>query len=64
MFYIIAILATIFALPASAQSVKDQLVGTWRQVSCSGPGVPLCAKLKLNGILIFDASGNYASITR
>jgi hypothetical protein len=62
MFYIIAIIAAIFAMPASAQSVKDQLVGTWRQVSCSGPAVPLCAKLKPNGILIFDASGNYASI--
>jgi hypothetical protein len=37
MFYIIAILATIFALPASAQSVKDQLVGTWRQVSLRIP---------------------------
>jgi hypothetical protein len=62
MFYIIVILATILAMPASAQSIKEQLVGTWRQVSCSGPGFPLCAKLNPNDTLIFDASGNYALI--
>jgi hypothetical protein len=56
------VIAAGLTFPASAQSIKAQLVGTWRQVSCGGPALPLCAKLRPKGILIFDASGNYAAI--
>jgi hypothetical protein len=59
MFYILVILAAFFAMPASAQSVKDQLVGAWRYVSCSYDPAE-CAKP--NGILIFTANGHYALI--
>jgi hypothetical protein len=60
MFYIIAIIATIFAMPASAQSLKDQLVGTWTLVSCTNPSATFCAGN--NGIQIFDASGHYVVV--
>jgi hypothetical protein len=63
MFYIIAILAAIFAMPASAQSLKDQLVGTWTLVSCNYRNYPNflpCAGN--NGIQVFDASGHYVSM--
>jgi hypothetical protein len=59
MFYIVAIIATLFAMPASAQSVKDQLVGAWKYVSYSYDPAE-CGKP--NGILIFTANGHYALI--
>jgi hypothetical protein len=59
MFYIIVILAGILAMPAQAQSLRDQLVGAWTLVSCSAP-TPLCRNI--NRILILDASGHYAAI--
>jgi hypothetical protein len=57
MFYIIAIIAGIFAMPASAQSLKEQLVGTWTLVSCTNPNFAWCAGA--NGISVYDASGHY-----
>jgi hypothetical protein len=72
MFYIIVILAAIFAMPASAQGpkpispigplimpvIKDQLVGAWTLTGCAGGAVlPYCANS--NGITIPDASGHY-----
>jgi hypothetical protein len=60
MFYIIVILAGIFAMPASAQSLKDQLVGTWTLVSCANPSLAWCAGN--NGIHMLDASGHYTWI--
>jgi Lipocalin-like domain len=60
MFYIIAIIAIIFAMPASAQSVKDQLVGTWTLAQCNAPDFPPCAGS--NGIQVFDASGHYVTM--
>jgi hypothetical protein len=64
MFYFIVILAGIFAMPASAQSLKEQLVGTWTLTSCSGDTFPFTAALcrNPNGIHILDASGHYATI--
>jgi len=58
MFYIIVILAGIFAMPVQAQSLRDQLVGAWSLVSCAN--APWCANP--NGIHILDASGHYATI--
>jgi hypothetical protein len=58
MFYIIIILAGIFAMPVQAQSLRDQLVGAWSLVSCANG--PWCANP--NGIHILDASGHYATI--
>ena len=48
------------------RSLKDQLVGTWMVVSCdstsaNGAKQPFC--VNPNGILIFDASGRYATVT-
>jgi Lipocalin-like domain len=61
MFYIIVILAAIFAMPASAQSIKDQLVGTWRTVSCTEPAAPASCT-NPNNILVLDASGHYVLV--
>jgi Lipocalin-like domain len=61
MFYIIAIIAIIFAMPASAQSIKDQLVGTWRVVSCTSSVNPAICE-KPNAISVYDASGHYVFI--
>jgi hypothetical protein len=57
-------LAGVFAMPASAQSLKDQLVGAWTLTSCSGDTFPFTAALcrNPNGIHILDASGHYATI--
>jgi hypothetical protein len=60
MFYIIVILAGIFAMPAKAQSLKEQIVGTWTLVSCTNPDLPWCAGN--NGIQVFDASGHYVTM--
>lgn len=60
MFYIIVILAGIFAMPASAQSLKEQLVGTWTLVSCTNPNFAPCAGN--NGIQVFDAGGHYVTM--
>jgi hypothetical protein len=63
MFYIIVILAGIFAMPAKADGLKDQLVGTWALVSCervNGAVPSYCAGA--NGIAIRDANGHYALI--
>jgi len=57
MFYIIAILAAIFAMPAKADGLKDQLVGVWALASCNS-AVPWCG-VNPNGIQILDASGHY-----
>jgi hypothetical protein len=56
MFYIIAIIAAIFAMPASAQSLKEQLVGAWTLTSCNA-SLPWCAKP--GGMMILDPSGYY-----
>jgi Lipocalin-like domain len=57
-------LAGVLAMPAKAQSLREQLVGAWALVSCSDdpsiPGMSVCANP--NGIYIFDASGHYAGI--
>jgi hypothetical protein len=60
MFYIIAIVAAIFAMPASAQSLKERLVGTWTLASCNAPDFLPCAGS--NGIQVFDASGHYVTM--
>jgi hypothetical protein len=51
-------IAAVFAMPASAQSVKDQLVGTWMTVSCTNPA----ACVKPNARVVYDASGHYTTI--
>jgi len=52
---------------AQQKSLKEQLVGTWTLVSCDvtrdGTKQPQCADSNPNGILIFDASGRYATMT-
>jgi hypothetical protein len=53
-------LAGIFAMPASAQSLKEQLVGTWTLVSCTNPNFSFCAGN--NGIQVLDASGHYVVV--
>jgi hypothetical protein len=58
MFYIIVILAAIFTMPASAQSLKEQVVGAWSHVSCTIKGFPWCSGPH-DGIAIMDASGHY-----
>jgi hypothetical protein len=57
MFYVIIILAAFFAMPASAQSLKDQLVGMWTVELCNIPNFPACAGN--NGTLVYDANGHY-----
>jgi hypothetical protein len=60
---IVCALAGVLTVPAKAQSLKDQLVGSWVLVSCDAsnrPAPTLCANP--NGIEIFDASGHYALI--
>jgi hypothetical protein len=66
MFYIIVILAAIFAMPASAQSIKEQLVGTWTLTSCSGDTFHFTAALcrNPNGIHILDARDTMRRYTR
>jgi hypothetical protein len=59
------------SLPGSAvaqqRSLKEQLVGAWTLVSCDvtrdGAKQPYCADSNPNGILIFDCSGRYATMT-
>jgi len=52
---------------AQQKLLKEQLVGAWALVSCDvtvdGAKQPYCADPNPNGILIFDASGRYATIT-
>jgi hypothetical protein len=55
MFYIIVILAAIFAMPAQAQSLRDRVVGAWSFVSCNQAATAACGTSP-NGILIYDAS--------
>jgi hypothetical protein len=59
---ICAALAGILAVPAKAQSLKEQLIGAWALVSCRSelPGSSFCANP--NGIFIIDASGHYAMV--
>jgi hypothetical protein len=61
MFYIIVILAAVFAMPGKAQSLRDQLIGAWSLVSCNIQGFPWCVGPH-DGIAIFDASGRYAIV--
>jgi hypothetical protein len=61
MFYIIVILAGIFAMPAKADGLREQLVGAWSLVSCNIQGFPWCAGPG-DGIAIFDTSGRYAIV--
>jgi hypothetical protein len=61
MFYIIVILAAIFAMPAKADDLKEQLIGAWSLVSCTGTDGPSCAG-DPNGIHMLDASGRYAMV--
>jgi hypothetical protein len=64
MFYIIVILTAIFAMPVKAQSLRDQVVGAWSFVSCNPNNLglaPTCGT-NPNGIIIYDASGRYASV--
>jgi Lipocalin-like domain len=54
-----AVIVVGLALPAFGQStLREQLVGAWTLVSCSG--APWCANP--NGIHILDASGHYTTI--
>jgi hypothetical protein len=56
-----AALAGVLAVPAKAQSLRDQLVGAWSLVSCDIKGFPWCVGPH-DGIAIFDASGRYAIV--
>jgi hypothetical protein len=58
---IFAIAFLSLTLPASAQSVKDQLVGTWRTVSCTEPATPASCT-NPNNISVFDVSGHYVLV--
>jgi hypothetical protein len=49
-------------MPASAQSVRDQLVGTWKTVSCTSSATPLQC-MKPNITVVYDASGHYIFIS-
>ncbi len=49
-------LAAIFAMPAHAQSLRDQVVGAWPFISCNQAVTAACGTSP-NGILIYDASG-------
>jgi hypothetical protein len=51
----------VLGVPASAQSIKDQLVGTWRTVSCTNSVQPIVC-VRPNVILVYDASGHYVFI--
>jgi Lipocalin-like domain len=52
-------LAGVLAVPAKAQSPKDQLVGVWALTSCYEK-LPWCAKP--GGLMILDASGYYTIV--
>jgi hypothetical protein len=52
----VVVVAAGLTLPASAQSLKKQLVGTWALTSCDARA-PWCAKP--GGLMILDASGYY-----
>ena len=54
---LLAIVAAIIVMPASAQSLKDQLVGTWTLASCNEPNFPACAGN--NGLSMYAANGRY-----
>jgi hypothetical protein len=54
MFYIIAIIAAIFAMPAKADGLREQLLGAWAHVSCNVEAFPWCGGPH-DGIAIFDA---------
>jgi hypothetical protein len=58
---IVCIAAVITTMPASAQSIRDQLVGTWKTVSCTNSVNP-AACAKPNTMLVYDASGHYLLI--
>lgn len=51
MFRIIVIIAAVFAMPASAQSLREQVVGAWALVSCNlnDPAVKLTCGTNPNG---------------
>jgi hypothetical protein len=55
------------SIVAQQRSLKEQLIGAWTLVSCEvtrdGAKQPYCADSNPNGILIFDASGRYATMT-
>jgi hypothetical protein len=55
-------IAGVVTVPASAQSVKDQLVGTWRTVSCPILANP-AACARPNTLLVYDASGHYIIVS-
>jgi hypothetical protein len=61
MFYILVILAAVFAMPAKADGLKEQLVGAWSLVSCNIQAFPWCVGPH-DGIAILDASGHYAIV--
>jgi hypothetical protein len=51
---------------AQQKSLKEQLVGTWTLVSCDSTtanGAKAAACVNPKGIIILDASGQYAAIT-
>jgi hypothetical protein len=54
-------ITSVLSVPASAQSIKDQLVGTWRTVSCTNSAQPIFC-VKPNVLLVYDASGHYVFI--
>jgi hypothetical protein len=56
------IVAIGFTLPASAQSIKDQLVRTWRTVSCTETANPSVC-VNPNAISVYYASGHYVLIS-
>ena len=57
-------LAGVLAVPAKAQSLREQLIGAWSVVSCDPkfPAFYAACGTDPNGILIYDASGRYAVI--
>jgi hypothetical protein len=55
--FMCAALAGVLAVPAKAQSLREQVVGAWELVSCR-PAFPWCAGS--NGTAIYEANGRYA----
>ena len=57
-------LAGILAVPAKAQSLREQLIGAWSVVSCDPKfrAFTSACGTNPNGILMYDASGRYAII--
>ncbi len=56
-------IAGVLAVPAKAQSLRDQLVGAWEFVSCDPNSVlaEACGT-NPNGVHFLDASGHYTTI--